>query len=119
MKKGCFIKAVIAVTIIVAAIAYIIENHFDELILTPGKKFISGFVHDELEEKLAHVQEGPEKDSLKIILDDYIGYVINTKKKVNNKEIGKIADELNYILRDSVLTWEDVSYFQQYIDSVK
>ena len=38
MRKGCFIKSVVFVTILIAVIIYLIEYKFDDWIVRPGKK---------------------------------------------------------------------------------
>jgi hypothetical protein len=38
MKKGCFIKGVVIVTILIAAVVYIIQYKLDDWFFKPAKK---------------------------------------------------------------------------------
>jgi hypothetical protein len=38
MKKSCFIQVIIFLTILTAAIVYFIDNHFQDVVVNPGKK---------------------------------------------------------------------------------
>jgi len=40
MKKGCFIQAVVIVTILIAAIIYVIQYKLEDWFIKPSKKFL-------------------------------------------------------------------------------
>jgi uncharacterized protein YpmS len=72
MKKGCFIKFIIFLTIFVAALIYIIQTKLDDWILTPGKGLIREAFNESWEKDMAHVKTSAEKDSLYNMINDYI-----------------------------------------------
>jgi arsenate reductase-like glutaredoxin family protein len=102
MKKGCFITAVIVFTILLGAALYIFQNHFDTLILNPGKKLLAGFVKDELDKKLVVVADSPEKTELKKIISDFSK---NTEalKKLEEKDVNKLIATIESAMSDSII----------------
>ena len=61
MKKGCFVKSIILLTVLTAVLLYLINYKFNDIIINPGKNFIINQVTQEME----FVKSSPEKDSLK------------------------------------------------------
>jgi hypothetical protein len=98
MKKSCFIRAIIIITILTAVILYLVTHKFNEVILAPGKSLIISQINRDLD----YVKESPEKDSLKLLIKDYILGI----KKVDNLSdrcIGEFIDTLKTALSDSVI----------------
>ena len=116
MKKGCFVKAIIVLTILVAAILYIVQNHLDT-ILTPGKKTLKKLALSGVENDLAYVKSGPEKDSLLVLLNDYIDRKFDKIKNLSEKNdenleinIDKFIDSISiYVIKDSLIDEEELS----------
>lgn len=102
MKKGCFLTAVIVFTILLGAALYIFQNHFDTLILNPGKKLLAGFIKDELEEKLAVVVDSPEKTELKKLIRDF-SKNNDALKKLNEKDVNRIIATIESAMSDSII----------------
>jgi hypothetical protein len=103
MKKGCFLKIIIALTILVAAILYIVENKFDDLILKPGVNVIKNVVNDNLDQELIRVKNTPEKDSLKVIINDFLDNGVKKIHKVSDKMVEEMVDSIKYAVSDSVI----------------
>ncbi len=98
MKKGCFVKTIIILTIFTAVILYIVNRRFNEVILNPSKSLIINQINRDLN----YVKDSPEKDSLQILIKDYITGI----KKINNisdKSIGEFIDSLKEALKDSTI----------------
>ena len=72
MKKGCFLKIIIILTILIAAILYVVENHFDDFIRKPGEKIIKDLVFKDVNREMEYVKNSPEKDSLKVMINSFI-----------------------------------------------
>ena len=72
MKKNCFIYSVILGTVMLAALIYLIENQFSDLFLDEGKKFIIKEIESDWNKNLAYVKNSEEKDSLRILLKEFI-----------------------------------------------
>ena len=110
MKKGCFVKSIIILTIFIAAILYFVQNHLDT-ILKPGKKILKNLLLSEVESDLAYVKASPEKDSLLLLFDDYLDEKIDKIKTLSDKNedeieinIYKLIGSINkYVVPDSLI----------------
>jgi hypothetical protein len=103
MKKGCFLQLIIVITIITAAVVYIIKNHFDDIVLNPGKKMIAGLILNEFDEKFDFVKPSAEKDSLKVILNELILQKIETDKEISSDNFKEFFRSINHVFADSVI----------------
>ena len=104
MKKGCFLKIIIILTIFIAAILYIVENHFDDFIRKPGEKIIKDLVFKDVNREMEFVRNSPEKDSLKVLINNFIYDKIHKEHKLNTKEIENMVDSVKEVLKDSTIS---------------
>ena len=116
MKRGCFITAIVVLTIFVAAALYVFQNHFDTLVLNPGKKWLAGFVRQEFEEKLESVKDSPERTELQKIIRDFSE---NTEaiKKFKEKDIKKLINTIENAMSDSLIQESELEEISQLIKS--
>ena len=114
MKKGCFITTIVVSTILVGAGLYIFQNHFDDFVLNPGKKWIAGFVKDELDAKLISVIDSPEKHELKKLIKEYSENA-EALKKVKEKDIDKLIAEIESAMLDSIIQKTELEEIKQLI----
>ncbi len=98
MKKGCFVQIIIVLTIVIAAVLYIVNNKFNEFIFNPSK----GLLISQVTKDLNYVKDSPEKDSLRILISDYIKN-LKSIKNISDGSVGKFVDSLKAALRDSVI----------------
>jgi hypothetical protein len=116
MKKGCFIKAIIILTIIVASITYILQNKFNDFIFTPGKKIILPLFVKEFKSKLTYVKDSPQKDSLYIMIKNYI-----EKSKdihdLSDENLKPLVTKFSGIIADSIVTTSELNSIRNYINS--
>lgn len=75
MKKSCFIQAVVIVTILVAAIIYIIQYKLDDWFIKPAKNILVSEVAKNWENEVKHIKDSAQKDSLKALLFYYIEHI--------------------------------------------
>lgn len=102
MKPGCFLKSIIVLTILIAAIMYIIQ-HRSGLFLEPGKKILTGFIKDDLNKEFSVVKDSPEKTELKNSLESYLKN-LKAGNITGNEDINKIVDLVKQAVKDSVIT---------------
>ena len=98
MKKSCFLRAIIILTILTAVILYLVTHKFNEVILNPSKSLIISQINRDLN----YVKDSPEKDSLQLLIK---GYILGIKKidNLSDKSIGEFIDTLKEALKDSVI----------------
>lgn len=117
MKKGCFVKIIVILTILVAAVLYIFQHHFDDWVVDPAKKFFSELFVSGLDEELKFVVETPEKDSLRAILKGYLQDKFSETKELSNKDLDWLADSIKSITIDSIISKDDLDKINKLIQS--
>jgi hypothetical protein len=108
MKKGCFIQSVVVVTILIAAIVYIVRYKLEDWLVEPGKKIIIGEVSKNWDKEIAYVKESPEKDSLKSLMKYYLEN-IKTKEDVVNLDQDIFLSEFKLAIEDSLISDNEIS----------
>lgn len=114
MKKGCFIKSTILLTIFVAALTYIIQNKLDEWVITPAKKVFMPIIEDSYKKEFTYVQDSPEKDSLLKYISSYIKDFSFTDKSDSLNENFWI--KLKSIITDSVITTSELEEIKKFLE---
>jgi hypothetical protein len=112
MKKGCFLKIVIIITILIAAILYIFENHFNDFILKPGENIIKDIVFKDINTKMKFVKATPEKDSLSVLINNFIHNKIHKEHKLESKELEVLTDSVETVLRDSLVSRNELDHLK-------
>ncbi len=114
-KKGCFLKIIIAVTILVAAITYILQNKFNDFIFKPGRKIIAPIFLNDFNRELKYLKESPRKDSLKLLVKNYIEEADNIKE-ISGDSLKTFFDLINYVIADSQVTSAELKNIKDFID---
>ncbi|HLG32007.1 MAG TPA: hypothetical protein VI362_03130 [Ignavibacteriaceae bacterium] len=117
MKKGCFLKTVIIITIIIASILYIFQHKFDEIFVGTGKKFVLSVFEDKWTTELKYIQENPEKDSLKSLIKIYIAD-IKSADEISNEETKSFFQLLENSFKDSLIDKSELSEITKLIKSI-
>ena len=108
MKKSCFIKAVIIITIFVAATIYIIQYKLDDWFIKPTKNILITEAGKNWESETRHINDSVQKDSLRSLLIYYFEN-IKSMKDVVNLDQEKIFEEFELVIEDSLITDEEIS----------
>jgi len=115
MKKGCFLKTVIIMTIIIASVLYIFQHKFDEIFLGTGNKFILSDFEDKWAKELNYVQDNPEKDSLKSLIKFYIAD-IKSADEFSDEETENFFQILKNSFKDSLIDKSELSELTNLIE---
>jgi hypothetical protein len=116
LKKGCFLKIIIILTILVAVILYIFQYHLDDWIIHPTKEFFSELFVSGVDDELSFIHESPEKDSLRTLLKVYLQDKYTNTKELSNKDIDWLVDSVKVVVRDSIITREDLNKIKNLIE---
>ena len=108
MKKSCFIQTVVIVTILIAAIIYVIQYKLEDWFIKPGKKFLISEAVKNLDNEVSYIQESVQKDSLKSLMKYYFEN-IKTMEEVVNLDEEIFINEFDAVIEDSILTDEEIS----------
>ena len=114
-KRGCFLKIIIALTIVVAVILYIVQNHLD-VVINPAKRVISSFITNEAFKHFTYIKNTPEKDSLKVLLNDYLKDKITKTKSLNTEDLDWLIDSIKVVVTDSLITKNDLTKIKELIN---
>lgn len=117
MKPGCFLKSIIVLTIIVAAIAYIIQ-HKSGLFFNHGKKLLTEAFMDEWDNDFDYVRDTPEKikleDSLRSFLDS-----LKLQEIPDDKKIDRITRMVRAAVTDSIISDSELKEITNNLKSIK
>ena len=111
MKKGCFVKSIIFLTVLTAVLLYLINYKFNDMIINPGKNFVINRMTKEME----FVKASPEKDSLKELISNYVKSIKSIDKLSENK-IDNFTDSLKIALRDSVINQSEYKHLYKILN---
>jgi len=114
MKKGCFIKGIIFLTIVVASITYIVQNKFNDFIFKPGKKIILPIFVNDFKKNLNYVKDSPQKDSLDLMIEDYLDDAKNIKD-LSDSSLKPLVREIYNITSDSVISSSELKNIKDFI----
>ena len=114
MKKGCFLKFIIIFTIVLASILYLVQNKFDELFLEPGKELVLSVIEENWNSELGYVNDSPEKDSLKTLLQFYISGIESTDF-LSDERAEAVINYLEKTFKDSLIDYEELSHINKLI----
>ncbi len=115
MKKGCFVKSIIILTIFVAAIAYIIQYKLDEWVIKPAKKMFMPVVEKSFKEELSFIQDSPEKDSLLNSLSLYIEDLDILNESDSAQKI--FWNQFKQITSDSIITKSELEEIKKILET--
>jgi len=114
LKKSCFLKFIIIFTIVLASILYLVQNKFDELFLEPGKKLVLSVIEENWNSELGYVNDSPEKDSLKTLLQFYISGIESTQF-LSDERAEAVINYLEQTFKDSLIDYEELSHINKLI----
>ena len=95
---------------------YIFQNHFDSLVLNPGKKLLAGFIKNELEEKLIVVADSPEKAELQKLIEN-LSKETEALKKIMDKDIDGLINTIESAMADSIIKESELEEIKLIIKS--
>jgi hypothetical protein len=118
MKKGCFLKLIFIITILVASVLYIFEKKFNDVFLNPGKNLLTELIEDNWESGLSYITGSAEKDSLKSLLYFYMEGI----KSVNEVSEDKHKELFNFLevtFKDSLITKQELLEISKIVKSLR
>ena len=118
MKKGCFIKLVFIITILVASVLYVVQNKFDDYFLKPGKKLLTELIEDNWETELGYITGTEEKDSLQSLLHFYVEG-IKTVSEISEDNHDELLELLESTFTDSLITKEELLKLTKIVKSLR
>jgi hypothetical protein len=112
MKKGCFIKSVIFITILVGIVVYIVQYKLEDWLIEPGEKRFIQKIAENWNLESTFIKDSKEKDSLRVLVNYYANRIKNMEEVVN-LENNLFLNELEDIIEDSLVTENELSNLTQ------
>jgi hypothetical protein len=112
MKKGCFIKSVIFITILVGIVVYIVQYKLEDWLIEPGEKMFIQKIAENWNLESTFIKDSKEKDSLRVLVNYYANRIKNMEEVVN-LENNLFLNELEDIIEDSLVTENELSNLTQ------
>jgi len=117
MKKGCFVKSIITLTVITAVIIYLVKNHWNDWVVTPGKKFVVNTAMNSVKDDLESLDNSPFKDSLEVDLKNYLTKKFEKTQTITDNDLAFIVDSIQSAASDSIITKEEYLNIKQILKS--
>lgn len=117
MKKGCFVTAIIILTIAIGAGIYIFKNHKD-MVIQWIKPLIVNNIHKETEKEIAKIKNTQYKDTLKAIINEYVN-VVKNNRHYNLDKGQDFMDELQFILHRRKIDSTDIRQLTEFLNKEK
>lgn len=114
MKKGCLLKVLIVSTIFFVVLFYILTHNLDDFVINPIKNISTNFILSEVGKELKTLNETPERDSLIVALQKFVTDV-KSKDKIHLSKLEIVADTLNHIIKDKIVTEDELQNFKKTI----
>lgn len=118
MRKSCFLKSVIILTILVGVLVYLIKYKLEDWVVKPGKEFIVKEAIGKLDTELIHVTNSANKDSLKSLVKYFLNNVKSFEEVVNLEE-EKFTKEFKAVIADSIITDSEISNITSILKKVE
>ena len=119
MKKGCFIKGIFILTIVTGVIVYLVQNNFQSYFVNPGKKLISNMARKGFANDLVTIKDSPEKDSVKILIDDFFKNKFTKFNTYSDKMFEPLATSIEKFSKDSLLDKNELNTIKIILDSIE
>lgn len=108
MKKGCFIKSVIAITILIGVVVYIIQYKLEEWMIEPGNNMLVSQLAENWNKEAMFIRDSIQKDSLGVLVSYYFNNIESIEDIVNwDEELFLVG--LQDAIDDSLITDDEIS----------
>jgi predicted house-cleaning noncanonical NTP pyrophosphatase (MazG superfamily) len=107
MRQGCFLKSIIILTILVAAIMYIVQYKPD-IFLSKGNKALTYLIIDNWDKEFAYVKDSPQKSELKNSIKDFIDKH-DFKDSKDENSLDSIFELVDKAIEDSTISEDELN----------
>lgn len=114
MKKSCFLRSVFILTIITGVIVYLVQTKWDSI-----KNMLVNVPRKGIEKTLVRYKESPEKDSLKVLLDDFFTKRLVNFNQLNNNMFDPLVKSLKETGSDSLVNTEKLNQIKQILKKIE
>lgn len=102
MKKGCFLSAIIFLTIAISVGLYVYKK-YGHVIKNFGKEKIIEMSRNEIDEKIDELEKSKYQDSLKIFVAEEMEKLHGKDFETAMKKFGIVADQIKSFIDDGTI----------------
>ena len=114
MKKSCFIRSVFVLTIVTGVIVYLVQTKWDSI-----KNMLADVPRKGIEKTLVKFKESPEKDSLKVLLDDFFTKRLVNLNQFSNNMFNPLVTSLTNFSSDSLIDGYELNQIKQILKKIE
>jgi hypothetical protein len=114
MKKSCFIRTIFILTIITGVAVYLIQTKWPSI-----KIMLAGFPRKGIDKTLVKFKDSPEKDSLKVMLDNFFTEDLVNMDQFSNKMFDPLVTSLKNFSSDSVIDKKELNQIKEILEKIK
>ena len=114
MKKGCFIRSVFVLTIVTGVAVYLVQTKWDSI-----KNMLADVPRKGIEKTLVKFKESPEKDSLKVLLDDFFTKRLVNLNQFSNNMFNPLVTSLTNFSSDSLIDGYELNQIKQILKKIE
>ena len=114
MKKGCFIRSVFVLTIITGIAVYLVQTKWDTI-----KIMLAGVPRKGIDKTLVKFKESPEKDSLKVLFDDFFEKHLVNFNEFSNNMFDPLVDSLKEFSSDRIIDNRELNQIKQILKKIE
>ena len=114
MKKGCFLRTIIFVVILIGIIAYIYKKYGNEIIES-GKTQLKEFVVEKIQNSIDNIAESVERDSLQKSLDKLIEDINSKNIKIGTDDFDILKEKFDEIIDSNKIDFKNIEELRNII----
>ena len=107
MKKGCFLRTIIFVVILIGIIAYIYKKYGNEIIES-GKTQLKEFVVEKIQNSIDNIAESVERDSLQKSLDKLIEDINSKNIKIGTDDFDILKEKFDELIDSNKIDFKNI-----------
>lgn len=114
MKKGCFLRTIIFVVILIGIIAYIYKKYGNEIIES-GKTQLKEFVVEKIQNSIDNIAESVERDSLQKSLDKLIEDINSKNIKIGTDDFDILKEKFDELIDSNKIDFKNIEELRNII----
>jgi len=114
MKKGCFLRTIIFVVILIGIIAYIYKKYGNEIIES-GKTQLKDFVVEKIQNSIDNIAESVERDSLQKSLDKLIEDINSKNIKIGTDDFDILKEKFDELIDSNKIDFKNIEELRNII----
>ena len=114
MKRGCFLRTILFIVILIGIIAYIYKKYGNEIIES-GKTQLKEFVVEKIQNSIDNIAESVERDSLQKSLDKLIEDINSKNIKLGTDDFDILKEKFDELIDSNKIDFRNIEELRNII----